>query len=263
MSHPKILRIPVLPFGMLNAHLVLGDRGAVLVDAGLPGSASKIVRALRAEGLAPRDLRLIVVTHAHVDHAGGAAEVRAQCGAPILGHAADVRHFRGEAPMKFCATGLFGRLFLRTGLIQRPYPPFTPDIVLREGAETDLEAFGIHGSVRHTPGHTAGSISMTVGDAALVGDLLASGLWLGGIARVGTAKSPPFEDDPWRVGGELQMLVGQGARRFHLGHGGPLGFDEVARHAARLRHRSTSALGDGAPTRRLSSSHSRYSSARE
>ncbi len=249
MSAPKVVRIPILPFGMLNAHLVVGARGAVLVDAGLPGSTPKIARALRSEGLAPRDLRLIVVTHAHVDHAGEAAALRAWSGAPILGHAADACHFRGEQPMTFCDTGIFGRLFFRTGLIQRPYPPFTPDIVLGDDEGIDLEPFGVSGAVRHTPGHTRGSISVVAGNRALVGDLLASGLWLGGIVCVGTAKSPPFEDDGARVGLELQGLVREGARTFFLGHGGPLEAPEVTRHAARLVRRSAPRLGPAAAHR--------------
>jgi hydroxyacylglutathione hydrolase len=138
--------------------------------------------------------------------------------------------------MTFCATGWFGRAFLRTGLIRKPYAPFTPDLLLREGAMLGLQRFGIDGVVRHTPGHTCGSISVQLaGGAAMVGDLISSGILLGGIAMTGKAKRPPFEDQPAAVASELEQMLDAGAREFYMGHGGPLTADEVRRHVAALR----------------------------
>ena len=79
----KIVRIPILPLKIVNAHLLVGSEGCLLVDAGLPGSATKVEKALLKEGLSFKDVRAIVITHAHVDHAGGAAELREKTRAPI------------------------------------------------------------------------------------------------------------------------------------------------------------------------------------
>lgn len=235
MPSPHILRVPILPLGLVNAHLILGEEGTILVDTGLPGSEAKIERALRREGRSLRSLTLIVVTHAHVDHAGSAARLRERSGAPIVAHAGDLRHLRREVPMTFCPTGGFGRLFLRTRLMLQPYVGFTPDLLLGEGESLDLAPYGIEGEVRSTPGHTAGSISVVLRSKnALVGDLIASGLLLGGIARTGHAKRPPFEDDPAQVSQELVRLLEAGAERFFMGHGGPLPAEEVRRHASQL-----------------------------
>ena len=70
--------------------------------------------------------------------------------------------------------------------------------------------------------------------ANLVGDLIASGILLGGLVRKGHAIRPPFEDNPQMVGRELNALLKAGGCRFHMGHGGPLEAGEVARHAAYL-----------------------------
>lgn len=232
----KILRIPILPFGMVNCHLLIGEAGCVLVDAGLPGSERKVLAALRRAGRSWPDLKLIVVTHAHVDHAGGAARIRALSGASILAHKGDLDFYEQRRPMTFCDTGWFGRLFLRTGLIRQPYEGFTPDILLQNGDEVDLRAYGVAGAAFHTPGHTAGSVSVKLeGGAALVGDLVASGILLGGLVRTGHAMRPPFEDDPGQVASEQTRLVDGGCCRFHMGHGGPLGAREIARHARFLR----------------------------
>jgi hypothetical protein len=78
------------------------------------------------------------------------------------------------------------------------------------------------------------SITLDSGDA-LVGDLVASGVLLGGIMRTGHAIRPPFEDDPQAVGNELMEMVEAGVQTFHMGHGGPLPAHEVRRHALSLR----------------------------
>jgi len=85
----KIIRIPILPFRMVNCFLILGAEGCVLVDTGLPGSESKIGNVLEKNGLSFKDIKLIVITHAHVDHAGSAARMRELSGAPIVAHEGD------------------------------------------------------------------------------------------------------------------------------------------------------------------------------
>lgn len=235
MTGPQIYRIPILPLGMVNSHLIQGSSGCVLVDAGLPGSEVRIGKALHRHGLSFRDIKLIVITHAHMDHAGGAAAARRASGAPILAHRGDLPHFLREVPMTFCSTGGAGRFLLRRGIILQPYVGFQPDILLEGEGTLDLGPYGIEGRVVPTLGHTAGSISVALSSKdALVGDLLASGIFMGGILRTGHAIRPPFEDDPQAVGRELLRLVDGGARRFYLGHGGPLEATEVQRHAMHL-----------------------------
>jgi hydroxyacylglutathione hydrolase len=236
MSSVRVVRVPILPLGMVNCHLLLGPQGCVLVDAGLPGSAPKVRRVLRQHGLDYADIKLIVITHAHIDHAGAARKLGQLSGAPIVAHAGDLDYYQQKKPMTFCTTDWFSRLFLRTGLIMRPYAPFTPDVLLQDGESLDLQPYGLPGRVQHTPGHTAGSISIQMdGGDAMVGDLLASGVMLGGLLRTGHAKRPPFEDDPHQVADELQRLVDAGMQRFYMGHGGPLPASEVERHAQVLR----------------------------
>ena len=237
----KIVRIPILPLGMVNAHLIVGEAGCVLVDAGLPGSERKIERVLARHGLALRDIKLIVITHAHVDHAGGAARLRELSGAPVLAHRDDADFYSRRAPMTFCPTGWFGRLFLKTPFPHQPYTGFEPDILLGGTDTMNLATFGVEGIVRHTAGHTPGSVAVELSsEDALVGDLVASGILLGGIAFTGRALRPPFEDDPLTVASELERLVHAGAKRFHMGHGGPLQAAEVLRHA-RVLSRTASA----------------------
>lgn len=243
MGKHEIIRVSIAPLGMVNCHIVVGSKGSILVDTGLPGSSHKVARALRSKGLQFSDIKLIVVTHAHIDHAGSAAHLRELTGAPIVAHAGDLDFYLQKRAMTFCATGWFGRAFLRTGLIRRPYVPFTPDLLLQDGEYLALNRFGIDGAVRHTPGHTCGSISVQLGGGdAMVGDLISSGILLGGIARTGKAKRPPFEDDPHAVADQLEGLLAAGSQRFFMGHGGPLQACEVRRHVDSLRASGTKAI---------------------
>jgi glyoxylase-like metal-dependent hydrolase (beta-lactamase superfamily II) len=235
MSSTQIIRIPILPLGMVNAHLIKTPDGAILVDAGIPGSERKIGQALARQGLSFKDLKLIIITHAHTDHAGSAARLRLLSGAPILAHEGDADFYSRKQLMTFCPTSRVGRLFLKTPLPHEPYEGFLPDILMKNGDPLNLQDFGVEGWVRHTAGHTPGSIAVGLSSQdALVGDLVASGILIGGIALTGRAIRPPFEDDPLTVAHELQRMVQGGVKRFYMGHGGPLGPAEVLRHAQTL-----------------------------
>jgi len=237
---PEIVRVPILPLRMVNAHLIVHKTGCILVDTGLPGSEHKIERALVRNGFGWPDIKLIVVTHAHVDHAGAAARVRELSGAPVLAHRDDLDFYMRRKQMTFCTTGWFGRFFVKTPLPHQPYVPFAPDILMEGRSQMSLKPFGVKGSVRHTGGHTPGSLAVELSsEDALVGDLVAAGILLGGIALNGRAQRPPFEDDPLTIASELERLVRSGAKRFHMGHGGPLGASEVLRHARVLASTSS------------------------
>lgn len=232
MAPAEIIRIPILPFRMVNAHLIRSSEGCVLVDAGIPGSERKIEQALARHGVSLADIRLIVVTHAHTDHAGSAARLRQLSGAPILAHESDAGFYSRSELMTYCPTSWVGRLFLKTPLPHEPYEAFIPDIMMRNDEPMELRDFGVDGTVRHTAGHTPGSIAVELSSHdALVGDLIASGILIGGIARTRRPISPPFEDDPKTIAAQLEHLVESGAKRFYMGHGGPLEAAEVMRHA--------------------------------
>ena len=235
MSELRVIPISILTMGMINAFLVAGGDKYILVDAGIPNSEERIGKALKQHGLTFKDIGLIVITHAHGDHAGSASAVQKLSGAPILAHEAELPYFQQDKAMTYCPTGLFGRFFLKTGRPTRPYEPFTPEILLNGAEEYDLGEWGVSGTVVATPGHTEGSLSITLSNReALVSDLVASGILLGGIAMRGRVKAPPFQDDARLVAEELLGLIDKGMVTFYLGHGGPLAAGEVRRYCERI-----------------------------
>lgn len=235
----RIVRIAIFPLGMINAFLLVNSSGCILIDTGLPGTENKIEKVLAKLNLTFSDINLIIITHAHIDHAGNAAKIKSLSNAKIIAHKGDLQYYRGKNKMHFCSTGWFGRLFSMTGAIQKPYDVFEPDILLTSKDKFDLKIYGIDGEVMSTPGHTAGSISVVVeNEKAVVGDLISSGVLLGGIIRKNKAKRPPFEDNPLIVSQQLKAITDKGVEEFHMGHGGPLPKKEVLNHIRKLKNKA-------------------------
>src|SRR6185436_12053969 len=87
--------------GAVNAFLL--DAGELtLIDTGLPESADKIRAAVESLGRTPSEIKHVIVTHCHPDHAGGLAAIKRLTTAPVYMHAADaamVRQGDGKRPL--------------------------------------------------------------------------------------------------------------------------------------------------------------------
>lgn len=169
-----MMHVHTLFTGVANTFLVENARGLLLIDAGMPHQATRIVKAIRARGYAPHDVRLIVITHGHIDHAGSAVALQKLTGAPIALHRDDARLVATPnlkiPPGRTRATDTIGALMRAFGWLM-PLQTFTPDVWLDDGQS--LREFGFDARALHTPGHTAGSLSVLFDDGTLfVGDAI-------------------------------------------------------------------------------------------
>jgi glyoxylase-like metal-dependent hydrolase (beta-lactamase superfamily II) len=205
-----------------NAFVVMGVR-PILVDTGWGAETDVLLDELARISVAPRDLALIVLTHGHGDHAGGAARLHQLSGAPVLLQRGDVAMVQAGHNRPLRPTGWLGRRL--RGFSDKPFPPFTPDIVV--DGEFDLRPYGVDGKILPAPGHTPGSsvVLLANGDA-IVGDLVR-----GELVRTHTATRHFFHDDCPAAEAHVAALAQTGVRRFFVGHGGPL---EARAAAARL-----------------------------
>ena len=163
--------IHTLSLSMANVYVIENQLGLVLVDAGMPGNERKILSYIsRLNG---KQLDLIYITHAHLDHYGTAAALKRATGAPIAVHHQDALAMRkGETSL--------GSVRGRGKLLELIFPlvvrlsnlePTVPDIVVED--QQDLSEFGVSAQVIHTPGHTPGSSILWVGERfAFAGDLV-------------------------------------------------------------------------------------------
>ncbi|WP_431304410.1 MBL fold metallo-hydrolase [Sediminicoccus sp. BL-A-41-H5] len=151
--------IPVTPFQQ-NCVLVWDDRTmeATVIDPG--GDVARIEAEIAARGVT---LKQILLTHGHIDHAGGADELREKTGIPVTGpHRADailLDHLEQQ-----------GRAYDIRGARN-----LVPDTWLDEGAQVSIG--GVTFDVLHCPGHSPGSLVYVNKDLriAFVGDVLFQG----------------------------------------------------------------------------------------
>lgn len=153
---PGVFRIPTLGDAINSFAFLESDGSVTLVDCGVRRAPARIQRALASVGKHPQDVQHIILTHAHSDHAGGAAEVVASSAADgVLVHELEAGCVRsGERPPLDPSSGS-GRIFGR--LSKGGFAPTAVCGTLQDGQVLDL-AGGLQ--VIHTPGHTPGHISL-------------------------------------------------------------------------------------------------------
>lgn len=219
--HPIRLRVS-------NAYLLVGER-PVLIDAGSKGEADAIERGMKKHGVAPRDLALVLHTHAHSDHVGSSAELLRRSGAPGALHTGDDALLASGSNGHLQGVGLRGKV-MSPVFSRLKFEPFTPSITLREGMT--LDEYGLPGArVVETPGHTMGHVSVVLPDGqAVVGDVLMGG-GLGGKLRPRDPRYHYFADDLAAIKRSVGRLLAEAITIWHPGHGGPLAREDVRRWA--------------------------------
>jgi len=145
--------------GVANA-FVIDDEELTLVDTGVPGSADRILNAVRALGRRPEEVRHILVTHCHRDHAGSLAALQRATGAATYMHPLDagmVERGRSMRPVH-SAPGLVPRV--ARALLMRGQPPEVEPARIRNEVLGGDEIPAAGGMLAiHAPGHCAGQLA--------------------------------------------------------------------------------------------------------
>lgn len=162
LRHP--FRVPVAPALTLDrfvySYIIAGET-LTLIDTGVAGCETRIFDYIRSIGRDPREISLIILTHSHPDHIGAARAIWENTGCTIAAHAAerawieDVERQNRERPVPGFDTLVGG--------------PVQPEFELESGCTIDIDGTaGYEILVLHTPGHSAGSISLFLqGEGAL------------------------------------------------------------------------------------------------
>ena len=230
---------------IVNIHLVgrpEGD-GFVLVDAGLPDSAEKIIKVVEerfGEGAKPE---AVILTHGHFDHVGSIIELIEEWQVPVYAHKLELPYLTGREPYPEPDPTVEGGMMAKTAGM---FPREPIDLA------DHVEALPADGSVPHlpdfewihTPGHTEGHVSFyRASDGLLiVGDAFVT-VQQDSLYKVMTQKKeingpPVYYMTDWEAArASVEKLASIDAKTAVFGHGQPLkgeelreGLDHLARN---------------------------------
>jgi glyoxylase-like metal-dependent hydrolase (beta-lactamase superfamily II) len=143
-----------------NYYIVEAKSGKLLVDCGWPGTLPKFMAELKRKGISIKEIKHLLVTHFHPDHAGLTQELKNQ--GPKL--------TVWEPQIDFIPP--FAEFFRGKNL---PYVPITQNdnLVLKlEDSRGFLAGIGLEGEMLHTPGHSDDSVTLILDEGyAFTGDL--------------------------------------------------------------------------------------------
>jgi len=212
------MEIHPIKLGFNSCYLIRGD-GYVMMDAGTPHKAGKFSRELKKRGIKPEEIKLIVLSHAHFDHAGSAADIQKLTGAKIAIHEKEQEYLDSGGFSMPKGVNRWGRISLPLlfPILKRiPFPKVKADILLSE-QEFPLEKYGLDGSIIFTPGHTEGSVSVLLKSGeAFVGCMAHNNLPFR--LRPGL---PIYARDIDTIKENWKMLIRKGAKMVYPGHGNP------------------------------------------
>lgn len=152
-----------------NCYIVENGVDGILVDTGKKEFVNRVMEACRHY-----HVKLIILTHAHFDHAENAAQISNALGIPIGMSEKDCNLIQSNKNQILSAETFLGKIVLSASLKDfsvRTLQEFKPDIFLKDG--DSLSDYGVNASIIALPGHTQGSIGIDVENKGLiVGDAL-------------------------------------------------------------------------------------------
>jgi len=210
-----------------RAYLILDDE-ITLIDAGSPGSGFRILEAMRELGRSPEDIKQIVITHYHVDHVGGLAELQNYVPAKTGVHLAEAPHVESGEPLPNPFIHPLLAKITEPFLLRNDPGAARVDVQLSDGDVLP----GLGGMrIVHAPGHTAGSISIYFPNRGvlLVGDAMQY--------KFGRLMLPSrlFTQDMEEAGESIRKLAGLDFETLCFSHFRPIleGADQKVREFAK------------------------------
>ncbi|MFQ6085227.1 MAG: MBL fold metallo-hydrolase [Candidatus Bathyarchaeia archaeon] len=149
---PSIVIHLIEPYGFSSNVYVIQGKTVALIDVGVGGMENRLAPKLREIGIGMTDVRMVILTHDHIDHVGGLEEIATCCSPVIMAHESTI------------------------GSLSRVY-----DLDFRMVGDGEKVPIDGHFKVLHTPGHSDGSICLYDTDRGILfsGDTVFPEGWFG------------------------------------------------------------------------------------
>ncbi len=236
MAHARTtIDCDVLPKFTAAYLRVAGDEAA-FIEAHTGHAVPRLMAALGEQGLRPEQVRWVVVTHAHLDHAAGASALLARCPhATLLAHPRAARHLIDPSKLVASATSVYG-----AQRFSELYGTIDPIPAERVRALADGETFALGDAtlqVHHTAGHAKHHfiVDDPAVDSVYTGDtfgLVYPALQRG--VRFAIATTSPTDFDPVEARKSIDKVLSLGRRAACLTHFDAV--EDLEEVAAQLRH---------------------------
>lgn len=212
--------------GMSNGFFVVEGDSVIAVDGGAQYGAEYAQKACADAGIDPKQIRLIIASHAHVDHTCNLDELRKLSGAPIVVNQAGKQDMiEAKMPSVFPRNQIGDEIMefakSKGGMPDDYLPPITPDITWDD--TFDLHPYGISGKIIATPGHSLSDSCVILEDGqAIVGDLICQDEFTHGAPTIAYFGYHPDRNKANALlFPSLDRLSQTGCTIFYSGHGGP------------------------------------------
>ena len=167
---------------VVNNYLISSEAGWIMIDTGYAGGFPRLIKQLRKNGIDPKEISYVFLTHAHDDHAGFLNEVLELTGAQVILHPKAIEGLkRGQNSFKGGCSSRLAWLFCQVlavfGHGEHRYSPIRGEYLDRL-VPIDSERFkALHFpyTVLETPGHTADHIALLAEDVLFCGDAAMNG----------------------------------------------------------------------------------------
>jgi len=194
-------------------YLVIAPEGPVLIETGPGSTLNHLLDQIRQHGIQPKEIKHLLVTHIHLDHAG-AAGWWAQHGTQIYVHNFGAQHLIRPEKLMASAKRIYGDMMETLWGEMLPAPAEKVTEVFDNDC---LEIAGLIIKVLETPGHARHHHVFEIGDVAFTGDAAAIRLPRLGMADL-PAPPPEFDLEAWEA--TLDRLLARNYRQIYPTHFG-------------------------------------------
>jgi glyoxylase-like metal-dependent hydrolase (beta-lactamase superfamily II) len=217
--------------GAIAAHLIETTAGLVLIDCGPGSTLAALLAGIRALGYAPHDLKYLLLTHIHLDHAGAAGRLAHDLGLQVMVHRAGAKHLLQPARLIESASRIYGALMEPLWGEFLPVPAGQLRVLEPQPADSPLVIGDCTFEAIYTPGHAIHHLAYALGDRLFVGDV--AGVRLNSPVVIAPTPPPDIDLVAWR--NSIALLEAQQPQTLYLAHFGAY-HDPVAHFTALKRN---------------------------